>query len=363
MALVIVILVLLLTLAFFYLKCSMMQSIITLWSAVVAMIVAFSYYELVADLFISRGYGPDWASFGSFLIVFIVTFGVLRSASEFLFKSNIDLGNIVKISTALVCGLLTGLIFSGSLLVALGLLPTHGKMFYSRFSPEAPVSLTNPRKPVLGTDEFATGLYSVISAGCMSSDKSFGALHADYLNQIHLNKLGTKDEILSVSSREALILPRDKDQKPVRLQTVDNKEIMIVRAGIQAKKITAGGANNDSGQIAFFPAQIRLIVKELTPTENPLAKKATALYPVGLWENNNLIKYDLKEVIEAKNQQIKDGIYWIDIAFEAPGNEKPVLLQFKQNAAVDLTPYQEAVKNTPEIERALDSDGQKEKSP
>ena len=53
MALVIVILVLLLTLAFFYLKCSMMQSLMTLWSAVLATIVTFSYYEWVAELFMS----------------------------------------------------------------------------------------------------------------------------------------------------------------------------------------------------------------------------------------------------------------------------------------------------------------------
>ena len=71
MALVIVILVLLLTLAFFHLKCSMMQSFMTLWSAVLATIVTFSYYELAAGLFISRGYGLDWASMGCFTILFI----------------------------------------------------------------------------------------------------------------------------------------------------------------------------------------------------------------------------------------------------------------------------------------------------
>ena len=70
MALVIVILALLSTLAFFYLKCSMMQSLMTLWSAVLATIIAFSYYEWVAELLISRGYGMNVASSGCFILLF-----------------------------------------------------------------------------------------------------------------------------------------------------------------------------------------------------------------------------------------------------------------------------------------------------
>ncbi|MHC5144415.1 MAG: hypothetical protein ACYSOX_02145, partial [Planctomycetota bacterium] len=125
MSLVIVILVLLLTLAFFYLKCSMMQSLMTLWSAVLTTIVAFSYYEWVANLFISRGYAPNFALCGSFTVLFVVIFASLRALSELLITTPVDLGNVVKLPVALVCGLLTGIIFSGNLLVALGLLPLH----------------------------------------------------------------------------------------------------------------------------------------------------------------------------------------------------------------------------------------------
>ncbi len=135
MSLVIVILVLLLTLAFFYLKCSMMQSLMTLWSAVLTTIVAFSYYEWVANLFISRGYAPNFALCGSFTLLFVVIFASLRSLSELLITTPVDLGNVVKLPVALVCGLLAGIIFSGNLLVALGLLPLHGKIFYRGIQP------------------------------------------------------------------------------------------------------------------------------------------------------------------------------------------------------------------------------------
>ncbi len=363
MALAIVILVLLLTLSFFYLKCSLMQSLSMLWSAVIATIIAFSFYEAAAQQFLTRGYGLDWAQFGCFLAVYIISFALLRTALDYVVPMKIDLGDPVKIVAAVVCGLLTGVIFSGNLLVAMGLLPSQGKIFYSRFDPDAPVALRQPRTPALKTDGFVTGLYSRISSGSMSSGQSFGVLHADYLAQIHLNKLKTKDQVLTVCSQDALILPRDKNQKPIRRQTTaEGKEIMIVRAGIRARKITDGGANNASGKIAFFPAQIRLIVKEANVAAHPLAQTATAIYPIGLWKSGKVIEWELNEIITPDSKGIRDRVYWMDMTFQYPKGKKPVLLEFKQNAVVDLSPY-EVVKNTPEIEQALNDEGQKKGSP
>lgn len=359
MALVIVILVLLLTLAFFYLKCSMMQSFMTLWSALLATIVTFSYYEWVANFFISRGYGLDWASCGCFMLLFIVVFASLRSISEFLIIAPVDLGNVVKLPVALVCGLLAGIIFSGNLLVALGLLPMHGKVFYSRFAPDAPIVLSSPRTPALSTDGFVSGLYRQISSGSMRSAKSFGVLHADYLSQIHLNKLKTKDGVLSVSSREALLLPKGEIKKPVRRTIVDNKELTIVRVGVQAKKVADGGANNASFKLEFLPAQIRLIVKEANAAGQPMAGTAEPKYPVGLWEGGKVTEWELNQIIAPDSTKINNKAYWMDVAFQCSKNEKPVLLEFKQNAVVELP---EAVNSTPEIERALDNEEEKEGS-
>ena len=360
MSLVIVILVLLLTLAFFYLKCSMMQSLMTLWSAVLTTIVVFSYYEWVANLFISRGYAPNFALCGSFTLLFVVIFASLRSLSELLISTPVDLGNVVKLPVALVCGLLAGIIFSGNLLVALGLLPLHGKIFYSRFAPDATVVLSSPQTPALSTDGFVAGLYRQISSGSMRSAKSFGVLHADYLSQIHLNKLKTKDSVLSVSSREALILPKGKTKKPVRWKTVDDKEMAIVRVGVQTKKIEDGGAGDASFKLAFLPAQVRLIVKEANDAGRPMTGTAEPKYPVGLWGGEKVTKWKLNQIIAPDSTEIVNRVYWMDVAFECSKSEEtPVLLEFKQNAVVGLP---EAVDSTPEIERALDNEGEKEES-
>jgi hypothetical protein len=307
--------------------------------------VSFNYYELVAGLLISRGYGLQWAHTGCFVILFIVVFALLRSLVEYLVTASVDLGQTPKLIIALICGALTGLIISGNLLVAMGLLPMHGKIFYSRYA-------------------------------------YVGVFHTDYLTQIHLNKLRTKIKegqksqssqgdqgrtdqtpVLAVCSSEALVLPRDKEQKPVRWEMVEDKEVMIVRAGVQAKKIADGGANNASGKINFFPGQIRLVAKE--PNSNrsgsAMAGKAVSFYPIGFWKNGVATSSDLNEIKTPNAAEIKDRIYWMDVVFECPKDNTPVLLQFKQNAVVDLTPHQ-VVKNTPEIEQALDSEGQKEET-
>jgi hypothetical protein len=350
MTLIIIILVLLLSLALFYLKCSLMQSIMTLWSAILATIIAFSYYEWAADFLISRGKGMEWALAGCFVVLFVFAFVIFRAVSDLLAPGSVDLGDSVKLSVSLICGFLTGLIISGNLLVVLGLAPMQGTMSYSRFDPSVPVVLSSPRKPMLNPDGFVAGLYSWISSGSMSSGKSFGVLHTDYLSQIHLNTLKAKEQVASVCSSEALILPTGKTKKPVRYKTIDDRQLTIVRAGVRANMVEDGGAANKFGMLDFFPAQIRMIVRDS-------GGKATVLHPVGILKNGRAVKWELNQIIKPDQGEVKNRIYWVDLAFECSKDKKPVLLSFKQNAIVELP---EAVDSTPEIERALDDEGSKE---
>ena len=121
--------------------------------------------------------------------------------------------------------------------------------------------------------------------------------------------------------------------------------------GIQAKKVVDGGAGKNA---QFFPAQIRMIVKETNTANKSLTGAATALSPVGFWKNGVLAKLGLNEIITPDSKEIRDKVFWVDVAFQCPKNKKPILLEFKQNAVVDLTLY-EVVKNTLEIEQALDN--------
>jgi hypothetical protein len=358
MATAIIIIVILLTLAHFYLKCSMMTSFSTMLASIFAMIIAFTYYEKLAELFVSRGYGVNWAHFGCFVLAFVLGFALMRALADLLVGANIDLGKQVKTAASVVCGLFTGVIISGSLLVALGMLPMQGKVFYTRFDPEKPITLSNPQKPVLNVDGFVVGFYKWISAGSLSSGKSFGVLHADFLSQIHLNKLKVGDNVLTIGSRKALTLPLGKTKKPVRtMELPDKGKVTVVRMGILAKSIPDGGANNGSGQILFYPAQIRMIAKKAGSTNLQGAGKA--LWPIGFLDTEGrLTGSDLEKVETPDTKGLKDRTVWLDAVFQLPPGYEGVLLQFKQNAVVQLP---ESVASSEEIEQALDKSEEEEK--
>lgn len=362
MVLILVILVLLGTTVAFHLKYSMIQSLTMVWAAIFSLIITFTYYEFLANLLISRAVLVPWAQCMAFMTVYIIAVAILQVASESLASSKIVLGPGISSPVRVVCGLLTGLIFSGVLLIVLSLMPMQGKFAYSRFGADGSLVIANPKKPAVNADGFVAGLYGLVSRGSLSSDKSFGVLHADYLTQTHLNKLKAKDKVLAVGSRESLVLPAGKSKKAVRLWDIPGTgPLTVVRAGIVHKTIDKGGAVGPESELTFFPAQIRLITQKAGTGNSPLSGAAEALDPTGFIQGGSLAKTDLDAVKAVKSSEVKSGVYWFDVAFEVPSGQIPVLLEFKQNAIADLTAHP-AVKTSPEIENALNAED-KEDSP
>ena len=118
-----VIVIILLCIAQFYLKNSALTSFTTVIAAVFGIIIAFNYYEALADQLISRGYVIQWAQTICFVLLFIIGLAAIRSLGDFLLGSNVNLGLIAKRAAAGICAVITGLIISGALLIALALSP------------------------------------------------------------------------------------------------------------------------------------------------------------------------------------------------------------------------------------------------
>lgn len=360
MALIIIILIILLTTVFFYLKCTLMQSICTLWFAVISTILTFNYYESVANLLISHGYGIGYAHAGCFAVIFILGFALLRTAGEYVIGANIDLGSAAKVISGITCGLLCGMIFAGNLLVAMGMIPAQNKFFYSRFSPERPILINDPSVPALNADGFVAGLFKMVSNGSMRSDQSFSVLHSNFVSQNHLNRLKIKEDVLAVCGTESLVIPKGENLHPLRRWKTADHDVVLVRMGVVLKKVSEGGAETSTGQITFIPAQIRLVYSDDTAsTKKPFLGKAGAVYPVGILKDNQLEKIPLSEVINKDSGVVDHRTLWLDVAFEVPQGADPLLLQFKQGGMVDLTSYK-IVERTEETERALNSDDSEE---
>ena len=358
----IIIIVISLTLIHFYLKCSLMTSFSTLISAVFATVVAFSYHEAMADLFISRGYGADWALSGCYLLAFVLGSALFRALADLLVGSNIDLGKPAKAVAAVVCGLITGGVIAGNFLIALGLMPVQHKAAYSRFPSDKLIVLSNPSMPILNVDGFITGMYSWLSRGALASDKSFAVAQADFLTKTHLNRFRINDGVQAIASRKCLILP-SRGKKPVRLWTSpDGSTFTIVRVGILSKGIADGGAMDASGQIRFTMAQLRLICKP-TGEAGSLRGSGIAVWPMGLFKNAAMVEKRLDDIIEEKETLgMKERVLWVDVAFKTPDGQSPVAFQFKQNAMVSLVGVTPVI-STPEVEQELNADEKEAETP
>jgi len=365
-ATVLVILVILLTLAHFYLKSSLVMSFSTLFAALIATAAAFGYHELSANLFISHGFGLDWALAGCFVLAFVLVFAIFRTVCETLPGSGIDLGKTPKTVAAIACGLLTGLIIAGNLLVAMGLMPVQHTLAYNRFSADKPLNLNRPSVPLLNPDGVVTGLYTWLSRGSLASKQSFGVVQTDFLTRTHLNHYRIAENVPAIASSQSLVLP-PANKRPVRIWEIPNTgELTVVRIGIIAKSISDGGANNAAGEIKFFPGQIRLICKPSGDADG-LRGIGQAVLPSGfLIYRNPLAPLDGKEYVEKELTEIidkdgalgiREGKLWVDAAFKIPAGQTPVAFQFKQNATVSLIGVNPVPTPTtsPEIEQGLDA--------
>lgn len=350
-ATLLIIAVILTTMGIFYFKASLVTMLTTILSAVFASIVAFTYYEIVSNLCISKGWLTGWIHSLSFLVLFFLTLFLLRILSDFIINSKIDLGKPVQIASTLVCGLFAGLLIAGHLLIALAMLPMSPDL-YLRYPSEQPLRINDPSAPLFNPDGLSAALYSWISRGSLSSAKSFAVYHPEYIQQTHVNRWAMSKEITPVLSPGAVKIPSG-GQKPVRHRDLaDHPNTTIVRVGISAAEIKSGGAKDSGGKISFIPAQAPVIaVPRGAETAGKYQGTGSLLYPKGVVEDGRLVKLELNQELTFESKDYaSDRMVWLDLAYEVPADSLPALLAFKQNAVVDLP---KPVPSTEEVEENL----------
>jgi hypothetical protein len=361
LALIGIIVIILLCIAQFYLKSSALTSFATAISALFGMIIAFNYYEALADQLISRGYEWQWAQAGCFVLLFIIGLAAIRSLGDFLLGSNINLGLAAKRTAAGICAVITGLIISGVFLITLALSPAGPKLSYNRFDQAiTTAAINNPNKLALNVDGFVAGLFGWISKGSLSSSKSFAVYHADFVDQIHLNSYKAPEKVFIISSKDALTIP-GKGKKAVRRKEIDGQKLTVARIGLIDRDIADGGAKDPKKMVSFTPSQIRLVCKE-TGQSDTITGNTKVVYPTlitkikdkttGLEDETISVKKDLGTIITLQGQDFQKRVGWLDIGFQVPDRMEGVLLQFKQNAVIKLP---KPVTSTDEIEEQLNS--------
>lgn len=360
LALILILIIVLLTMAVFYLKCEVLTSITTLVSAVFGLIAALGYHEILGRFILSKGYGGGHVFWASTLILFVVVFAVLRTAAFQILNPKIEFSPIVKQVTSIICGGICGLLISGMLLFILAMSPLSGSLSYSRYNLAETLNPDKPNRLLINADGWVSGFFSWISRGSLSGKSSYALYHPDPLNQIHLNRA---KGAFSIAGKQALTLPGKNYIRQRDISDKDNnaKSMVVVRAGFNQQSFKLGGAADSEGKLTLALGQIRMICGPKVIAEG--TGIGTPIYPAGFVVNNKLDEKKLGEVITLERKEAQELRYgsavWKDIAFVVPSNLTPKLLNYKYNIFYKLDPV---VPGSDEIEQELNAPPQTEKT-
>jgi hypothetical protein len=330
-----VVLIILGCVAYQYLKSTLVKSFVAIITSICASVVAFGYFELLANILIGRNILVLWAYLLSFALLFILAFAILQTVAIQLIRQPINLGLWPERIGRAICGIFLGIIISGLLLTAVAMAPIPAKYPYQRFDATIPNFEEKPKKVLLNADGFATGWFSIISSGSFSGKRSFATLHPAFLDQLFLNRHEIDNRVPIITSSEAIEIPKIAVwPAPEGLKRSDGKELpksghtlTIVRVGLTNQAIESGATST-----TFTPAQLRVICKQENDGRDPLAGKGKNIYPVGYLQTADELQIKkLTDHIEIKRSDFVSRIKEIDFAFYVPNGFKPVLVEFKQN--------------------------------
>ena len=343
-----------------YFKGTFVKAFTMIIIAIISSVVAFGFFEACANLIISRGTGGSmlslvpWAQTLCFILLFVVTFGVLMTGAVFVMRHEVDFGFLPERIGRVVCGIILGFIISGLLLTALQMGPLPLSYPYERFD-STRLDPDDPSGVLLSADGFATGLFGIISNGSLSGKNSFKTIHPNYLDQLFFNRfLGDASSVSNVYP--AIEVPKpcvwpaseavkkqaanfvsemktrggkvvyEQSGKSVALPISTNESYnhTIVRIGINRRAIHR--EPNINGGV-FTPSQLRLICTRSTG-------QAVNAYPIGYLKSKDEIQ--ISPEIKLTRNDIEGNARYIDFVFCVPSGYDPTLVQFKLNSIVEI---------------------------
>lgn len=338
MAALAVIVIILGCVAYQYLQSTLVKAFATVITALCASVVAFTYFEPLANVLISRNKLVPWSQLLAFVVLFVAAFAVLQTIASTLLRKPVDLGLGPERIGRVICGIILGLLISGILLTAVAMAPIPTKYPYQRFDAARPKA-DNPSKTLFNADGFAAGWFSLLSSGSLSGKTSFATVHPGFLDQLALNRHNISDDISVITTKQPFEVPqknavwpapddlRDADGNPAPQKGAHT--LTIARIGLQKNALKDAGT--------FTLSQLRLIAKPKNDTKGKFAGKGVNVYPVGYLKSaNQLTVKQLNDQIKIDRGDFPGKVRWIDFAFQVPNGFVPVLAEFKSNSLAEL---------------------------
>ena len=375
MILSIIVIVFALGLAYMHWLQGAFTSAISFACALAGVLIAFGYYENVVNMMGQNGMS-DYAGPMAIVVLFSVTYIVLRVVADSVVPGNISLNFYAEKGATVVFGLGAGILAAGTFGTAIQMMPLGVNV--AGFTPYAtetqrPVQLPaaiigrqrgedtfvveeltvdNPLPPeraalLLPADQYVLGLIKTASAGAFSGSQKFADIHPDLPVEAFLNRVGPE------SSNKHVILNTSKGNNvdvtgiytvngtPTTLDTEDGKIrkgplpkpaandlLMVLRAQFKDP------AAEKDGVVRITPAAVRLVVGENT------------YYPIGTMEGVILAPNRLDDLLPiplTRGTNSADFVYALPKSvaekFVKPADpaDGPRFVEIKMFGRVDLT--------------------------
>ncbi|MEM7227514.1 MAG: hypothetical protein AAF432_01730 [Planctomycetota bacterium] len=249
----IAVILLILLITYWWANQGFLSSLLHLLAVVLAGAVAIGFWELVANLMI-RGGGFDQYAWGTALIgMFAICLVVFRIASDRLVPNNVGIPRVADLVGGGICGLGSGTITTGILLLGCGFIYSHSEIMgyrgYGRAERTGEVQSARLNALWVPAEEFTAKFYSLLSGGALYPDFSRTPLY-QYSPDLHKQAYLVRDTFSD--GKGALAMPKDAaDVKNLYWQPDDSTVGVMVEFNERASDF--------ADQLALSSSQVRLI--------------------------------------------------------------------------------------------------------
>ncbi|MCK4343045.1 MAG: CvpA family protein, partial [Phycisphaerae bacterium] len=188
------------------------SGIINVFCCIVALAVAFGFAEPVNDLLTGTAHlHPGYTEPFTLVLLFVITLLVLRLLADNLIRGNVRVPMYVDWGGGAVCGFVIAQICVGVAVLGFLMLPLGGRvMTFSRYErdennqvdPDTDRVVFEENHLLLRSDEFAAGLFSLLSNGSLRGGTTFAGVYPDYPEWVFWSGNQVQSEALTAPVRD-----------------------------------------------------------------------------------------------------------------------------------------------------------------
>jgi hypothetical protein len=362
------------------------SGIINAFCAIVAMVVAFGYFQAVNDLLTGQFHlHPSYTEPLAFILLFVITLSALRFAADSFIRGNVSVPMWADWGGGAICGFVIAQICIGVLVLGVLMLPLGPTvMMFTRYER----NVDNDRDPdtnrvefeahnlLLQSDRFTVGLFNLLSNGSLRTNTQFETVYPDFTDWVFYTANTVQEESLTAPLRTE---ERDgftegirvdtwwiQDQPPAKNITVYRPELptkenistrrrnvvdMLPNFEYLGYQIDSGNAllgvrlvlrpaSSDiadkkmAGNHRFRPTMIRIVGDVGTGDDAEPRQFVPQIIgggdPVAV-DNYRVVDYDANFSLPA-GEDIR-----IDVLFEVPEDFTPRFIEYRRHARAPLT--------------------------